>query len=85
MVSILSFYGIHCGTGALNSETLRGLSISLYKSASLSVSERVSLFVCLLQNGEPQQPEILRNDFPWDKEGFRLKKTSEFVEPLAEK
>ena len=27
----------------------------------------------LLRNGEPQQAEILRDDSPWDKEGFRLK------------
>ena len=35
----------------------------------------MSLFGCslILQNGEPQQAEILRDDFPWDGEGFRLK------------
>ena len=27
----------------------------------------------LLQNGEPQRAEILRDDSPWNKEGFRLK------------
>ena len=27
----------------------------------------------LLSNGKPQQAEILRDDSPWDKEGFRLK------------
>ena len=47
--------------------------ISLYKSASLSVS----LFVCSLtppkRRGEPQRAEILKNDFPWDGEGFKLK------------
>ena len=45
---------------------------SLYKSNRMSVS--VCLFIpYLLQNGKPQQPEILRDDFPWDWEGFRLK------------
>ena len=34
--------------------------------------------------GEPQQAEILRDDSPWDKEGFRLN-TYGFVEPLAKK
>ena len=33
------------------------------------------LFVpLLLQNGEPQRAEILRDDSPWDGEGYRLKK-----------
>ena len=27
----------------------------------------------LLQNNEPQRAEILRDDLPWDKKGFRLK------------
>ena len=27
----------------------------------------------LLPNGETQRAEILRDDFPWDKEDFRLK------------
>ena len=27
----------------------------------------------LLRNGEPQRPEILRDDSTWDKEGFSLK------------
>ena len=32
------------------------------------------LFVpLLLRNGEPQQAETLRDDSPWDWEGFRLK------------
>ena len=39
----------------------------------------MSLFICLfvpqlLRNGEPQRAEILRDDSPWDWEGFRLKK-----------
>ena len=39
------------------------------------MSESVWMFVpYLLRNGEPQQAEILRDDSPWDKEGFRLKK-----------
>ena len=49
---------------------------SLYQSTSLSVSEWVTLFGCSLtqlQNGEPQRPEILRDDSPWYGEGFRLK------------
>ena len=47
---------------------------SLYKSASLSVSEFACLDVPqLLRNDEPQRPEILRDDFPWNWEGFRLK------------
>ena len=38
----------------------------------------MSEFVCLdvpllLRNGEPQRPEILRDDSAWDGEGFRLK------------
>ena len=49
------------------------------------VSESVCLSVWLFRNGEPQRAEILRDDSPWDKEGFRLKKTSGFVEPLAGK
>ena len=39
----------------------------------MSVSELVCLDVCSLRNGEPQQAEILRDDFPWYGEGFRLK------------
>ena len=39
------------------------------------MSESVCLDVpLLLQNGEPQREEILRDDSPWEKEGFRLKK-----------
>ena len=39
------------------------------------MSESVCLFVCSipLQNGEPQRAEILRDESPWDKDGFRLK------------
>ena len=49
-------------------------SIFFNKSASLSVSLFVCLFVpYLLQNVEPKRAEILRDDSPWDKEGFRLK------------
>ena len=37
----------------------------------------MSLFGCLFpissKNGEPQQAEILRDDSPWDWEGFKLK------------
>ena len=34
----------------------------------------VYMFVpLLLQNGEPQQAEILKDDSTWDKKGFRLK------------
>ena len=35
----------------------------------------MSLFGCslILQNGEPQQAEILRDHSPWNGEGFRLK------------
>ena len=56
----------------------RHLRKSLYKSKRMSVSGSVYLFVCmfvpyLLRNGEPQRAEILRDDFPWDGEGFRLK------------
>ena len=48
--------------------------LSLYQSTSLSVSELVCLFVPkLLRNGEPQPAENLRDDSPWDGEGFRLK------------
>ena len=40
----------------------------------MSVSESVCIFVPqLLRNGEPQRAETLRDDFPWDKEGYRLK------------
>ena len=45
-----------------------------YQSTSLSVSLFVRLFVPqLLRNGEPKQAEILRDDSPWDWEGFSLK------------
>ena len=38
------------------------------------MSLTVCLFVpSLLRNGEPQRAEILRDDSPWDEEGFRLK------------
>ena len=54
-----------------------------------SVSEFVCLFGCSLtppkRRGEPQRSEILGDDSLWDMEGFRLKKTSGFVEPLAGK
>ena len=51
-----------------------GEATSHYQSTSLSVSESVCLDVpLLLRNGEPQRAEILRDDSPWDWEGFRLK------------
>ena len=38
------------------------------------MSLSVGLFVALLlRNGEPQRDKILKDDSPWDKEGFRLK------------
>ena len=51
--------------------------VSLYKSTSLSVSEWVCLFVCLFPNSSetanPSELKFLRDDSPWDWEGFRLK------------
>ena len=44
---------------------------SFYKSACLSVSDWVCLFVCSLTS--PKRWTPARDDFPWDKEGFRLK------------
>ena len=49
-----------------------------YHSIKAVKCQWVSLFVCmfvlqLLRNGESQQAETLRDDFPWDWEGFRLK------------
>ena len=45
-------------------------NLSLYKSASLSVSLSVCLFVP--RNGKPRRAEILEDDSPWYGEGFRL-------------
>ena len=42
---------------------------SLYKSASLSVSELVCVCVCLF----PPKRRNFEDDSPWDLEGFRLK------------
>ena len=49
-----------------------------YHSIKAPVCQRVCLSVCLFvpklfRNGEPQGAEILKDDSPWDKEGFRLK------------
>ena len=55
-------------------------NLSLYiSSVSQSVSVCVCVCVCmfvpqLLQTVEPQEPSILRDDSPLDKEGFRLYK-----------
>ena len=51
---------------------------NIYLSIKAPVCQWVSLCVCLdvpelLRNGEPQRAEILRDDSPWDWEGFRLK------------
>ena len=47
------------------------LDLALYESACLSVS----LSVCLFPNSsETANPSELRDDSPWDKEGFKLKK-----------
>ena len=49
---------------------LAGKDISLYKSTCMSVS----LSVCLFPNSsETAKPSELRDDSPWDKEGFKLK------------
>ena len=50
--------------------------------SNLSIKAPVCQWVCLSvwmfpnfsPNGEPQRAEILRDDSPWDWEGFRLKK-----------
>ena len=51
---------------------------SFIKDFNLSIKAPVCQWVCLLvpyllRNGEPQGAEILRDDSPWDWEGFRLK------------
>ena len=77
------------GDGELNSQRkyttcvvakLLVYSKSLYKSACLSVSESVCLFVCsqLLRNGKPQRAEILRDESPLGTGVLGLK-TSGFV------
>ena len=50
----------------------------VYPSLKAPVCQRVSLCVWMFPNssetgGEPQRAEILRDDSPWDWEGFRLK------------
>ena len=51
---------------------------SFIKDFNLSIKAPVCQWVCLfvpylLRNGEPHGAEILRDDSPWDWEGFRLK------------
>ena len=47
-----------------------------HQSSKALGCQSVCVFVCLFpnsQNGEPQRAEILRDDSPWNWEGFRLK------------